>query len=88
MLAAALLRQLHAVITTGRRWDPVIASGGSTKPAADRRLTPGSRRYVELAAGASPTRHRDAQAAISPLILGSPARRRINPITRCRAPSP
>ncbi len=28
VLAAALLRQLHAVITTGRRWDPVIASGG------------------------------------------------------------
>jgi hypothetical protein len=33
VLAAALLRQLHAVITTGRRWDPVIASGGtSTQP--------------------------------------------------------
>jgi transposase len=29
VLAAALLRQLHAVITTGRRWDPVIASGGT-----------------------------------------------------------
>jgi transposase len=27
-LAAALLRHLHAVITTGQRWDPVIASGG------------------------------------------------------------
>jgi transposase len=30
VLAAALLRQLHAVITTGRRWDPVIASGGTS----------------------------------------------------------
>ena len=28
MLAAALLRQLHAVITTGQRWDPAIATGG------------------------------------------------------------
>jgi transposase len=27
-LAAALLRHLHAVITTGQRWDPVIATGG------------------------------------------------------------
>jgi len=23
-----LLRHLHAVITTGQRWDPVIAAGG------------------------------------------------------------
>jgi transposase len=30
VLAAALLRQLHAVITTGRRWDPAIAAGGRT----------------------------------------------------------
>jgi transposase len=28
VLAATLLRQLHAVITTGRQWDPVIAAGG------------------------------------------------------------
>jgi transposase len=28
VLAAALLRHLHAVITTGQRWDPAIASGG------------------------------------------------------------
>ncbi len=28
VLAAALLRQLHAVITTGQRWDPVIATSG------------------------------------------------------------
>ena len=27
-IAAALLRHLHAVITTGRRWDPAIATGG------------------------------------------------------------
>ena len=27
-IAAAILRQLHAVITTGRAWDPAIAAGG------------------------------------------------------------
>jgi transposase len=32
-LAAALLRHLHAVITTGQRWDPVIAAGGRPAPA-------------------------------------------------------
>jgi transposase len=32
-LAAASLRHLHAVITTGQRWDPAIATGGS--PAQD-----------------------------------------------------
>ena len=29
VIAAAILRQLHAVITTGRRWDPDIAVRGS-----------------------------------------------------------
>ncbi|MBM0237675.1 IS110 family transposase [Micromonospora sp. ATA32] len=33
VIAAAILRQLHAVITTGRAWDPVIATHG-TKPSA------------------------------------------------------
>lgn len=32
VIAAAILRQLHAVITTGQRWDPVVATLG-TKPA-------------------------------------------------------
>jgi len=27
-IAAALLRHLHAVITTGQRWDPAVAAGG------------------------------------------------------------
>jgi transposase len=31
-LAAALLRHLHAVITTGQRWDPAIAAGGRPGP--------------------------------------------------------
>lgn len=29
VIAAAILRQLHAVVTTGRRWDPAIAAGGT-----------------------------------------------------------
>jgi len=32
VIAAAILRQLHAVITTGRRWDPAIAIHGTTQP--------------------------------------------------------
>jgi transposase len=33
VIAAAILRQLHAVVTTGRRWDPAVASHGTTHPA-------------------------------------------------------
>jgi transposase len=33
VIAAAILRQLHAVITTGQRWDPVIATHGTKHPA-------------------------------------------------------
>ena len=33
VIAAAILRQLHAVITTGRRWDPAIATHGTKHPA-------------------------------------------------------
>jgi hypothetical protein len=33
VLAATLLRHLHAVITSGQRWDPTIAAGGKTSPA-------------------------------------------------------
>ena len=28
MIAAAILRQLHAIINTGTPWDPRIAAGG------------------------------------------------------------
>jgi transposase len=31
VIAAAILRQLHAVITTGQAWDPDIAAGGTGK---------------------------------------------------------
>jgi transposase len=33
VIAAAILRQLHAVITTGRAWDPVIATRGTARHA-------------------------------------------------------
>ena len=29
VIAAAILRQLYAVITTGRKWDPMIATHGT-----------------------------------------------------------
>ncbi len=29
MIAAAILRHLHAVITTGRAWDPLMATHGT-----------------------------------------------------------
>jgi len=32
VIAAAILRHLHAVITTGQRWDPAIATHGTTQP--------------------------------------------------------
>lgn len=31
VIAAAILRHLHAVITTGKAWDPTIATNG-TRP--------------------------------------------------------
>ena len=33
IVAAAILRQLYAVITTGQPWDPDIAAHGSRRPA-------------------------------------------------------
>ena len=56
VIAAAILRQLHAVITTGQAWDPVTATHGSRRQSSStRRLTPAG--AVKLAAGASPPRH-------------------------------
>jgi transposase len=34
VIAAAILRQLHAVITTGQTWDPVIATHGTQQTPA------------------------------------------------------
>ena len=59
MIAAAILRQLHAVITTGQAWDPDIATHG-TRPQADAtagRLTSRVARRIKLTVGASPPRH-------------------------------
>lgn len=33
-IAAAILRHLHAVVTTGQRWDPAVATHGSRPTAA------------------------------------------------------
>jgi transposase len=33
VIAAAILRQLHAIITTGQAWDPVTAARGTRRPA-------------------------------------------------------
>jgi transposase len=35
VIAAAILRQLHSVITTGRAWNPTIATHGSTRIVID-----------------------------------------------------
>ena len=56
VLAAAILRQLHAVITTGQAWDPVTAA---TAPGGTAGHSPPDpcQRHIKLAAGASPPRH-------------------------------
>lgn len=33
VIAAAILRHLHAVVTTGQAWDPLIATYGKNQPA-------------------------------------------------------
>jgi transposase len=78
--AAAILRHLHAVITTGHAWDPDIATHGTSPPrtSTHRRLTlrrsaPGWRRGEPSAA----LRHCDLDAH-----RGQPGRRLTNPITR------
>ena len=55
VIAAAILRQLHAVITTGQAWDPVIATLGTPRQAASRRLSASP--AFKLTVGASPARH-------------------------------
>jgi hypothetical protein len=64
VLAAALLRHLHAVITSGQQWNPAIAAGGRTSPALAA-ASPHRRAPTGLAAGASPTRHRDATSDLA-----------------------
>ena len=59
MIAAAILRHLHAVITTGPAWDPDIATHGTRHRKAGRharRLT-SQAAHVKLTVGASPPRH-------------------------------
>ena len=58
VIAAAILRHMHAVITSGVAWDPVIATHGTRHHAANTngRLTQ-LRRPLKQTVGASPTRH-------------------------------
>ncbi|MEV6603163.1 IS110 family transposase [Kutzneria sp. NPDC051319] len=81
-ITAAILRHLHAVITSGQRWDPQTATHGTSSSA------PRSRAAQSLCGGRQADGRGEPHAAlrhtmISPLITGSPARRRTNPITRC-----
>ena len=89
VIAAAILRHLHAVVTTGHAWDP-----------ADRRRRHQAQRghlgrlttVALIEAAAQADGRGEPYAALrttstSSLIMGSPARRLNNPITRCRAPA-
>ena len=88
VIAAAILRQLHAVITTGQRWDPVIATHRhhTTRSVAHRRLR--SAGDPSSKGRASPTRHRGttsprlssgaAPSVVSPIRLHAAG---TNPIT-------
>ena len=62
VIAGAILRHLHAVVTTGQAWDPQVAASGTKKvqrhPGRLTQLDPSLRRRpLELTVGASPTRH-------------------------------
>lgn len=52
-IAAAIMRHLHAVVTTGQPWDPHIATHG-TKPAPTRSLRPPERRSSSGRSGRAP----------------------------------
>ena len=57
VIAAALLRHLHAVITTGQAWDPAIARARNRTQADHHTRRLSSRADIKLTVGASPTRH-------------------------------
>ena len=88
VLAATILRHLHAVITTGQAWNPDIATHGPRRrrcrslPDRPRRSTAQSFRH--RAGGRGEPQAASRHHVISTLTKGSPARRRTNPITRCR----
>ena len=59
VIAAAILRHLHAVITTGTVWDPLIATHGTRRKVdtATPPWPPDNGGGHKLTVGASPTRH-------------------------------
>ena len=85
VIAAAILRHLHAVITTGQAWDPVIATHGTTAQGGRSRSPPDSSGGGTQADGRGEPYAALRTTSTSPLIMGSPVRRLLNPITRCRA---
>ena len=57
VIAAAILRQLHAVITTGQAWDPAIATHGTRTKRRPSSPPDAGQAARKLTVGASPTRH-------------------------------
>ncbi len=57
VIAAAILRHMHAVITSGVAWDPVIATHGTDTRQPTPRPPNQLRRPLKQTVGASPTRH-------------------------------
>ena len=85
-IAAAILRHLHAVVTTGQAWDPLIATHGKNQPATPMAACAvPSRRTKQTAPGEPPHGIEDQRVH-----HGQPARRLHNPITGCwdHPPSP
>ena len=91
VIAATILRHLHAVVTTGQAWDPDNRQPHGTKRAASvdlGRLTARSTEAAVRADGRGEPYAALRTTSTSSLIMGGPARRLNNPITRCRAPAP
>ena len=80
-VAGSLLRQLHAVLTTGTPWDPAIASGGLDATQRRGPPLPHDPRRRRRPDGASPHVRRDH---IPRKTMGSPARLHQSPDEGCR----
>ncbi len=77
VIAAAILRQLHAVITTGQPGTPTSPAGGTKhEPGHPRRLNRHSQQGGHQADGRGEPHAASRTTSISTLIMGSPARRR------------
>ena len=88
VIAAAILRHLHAVVTTGQAWDPTSPPTAPDTPRGHLGRLTARRRGGCQADGRGEPYAALRTTSTSSLIMGSPARRLNNPITRCRAPAP